>query len=76
MWIAGGNVRGRQVYGRWPGLSGSGLYQGRDLAITTDFRSVAAAVLERHMGLDRSAIGKVFPGFSPATDGLSGMIRA
>lgn len=76
MWVIGGNIRGRQVYGRWPGLSEAELYQGRDLAVTTDFRSVAAAVLERHMGLDRATLGKVFPGFSEAAGDPRAIIRA
>ena len=76
MWVAGGNIRGRQVYGRWLGLSQADLYQGRDLAVTTDFRSVLTAVLERHMGLDRARLGKVSPGFSDTTPNLRAMVRA
>ena len=37
MWIMGGPVKGKKVYGNWPGLSTANLYQERDLAITTDF---------------------------------------
>ena len=57
----GGNVRGGRVYGRWPGLGPDQLYEGRDLALTTDFRSVFAEVAERHMGATRSEL--LFPGF-------------
>ena len=42
MLILGGNVKGGKVYGKWPGLENEQLYQGRDLAITTDFRDVFA----------------------------------
>lgn len=42
MFILGGNVKGGKVYGRWPGLSPEQLYEGRDLAITTDYRQVLA----------------------------------
>ncbi|HET7871966.1 MAG TPA: DUF1501 domain-containing protein, partial [Terriglobales bacterium] len=40
MFILGGPVRGGKVYGRWPGLATEQLYEGRDLAVTTDFRTV------------------------------------
>lgn len=49
--IAGGSVRGGKVYGAWPGLDKTQLYQGRDLRPTTDLRQVAKAVLTRHIGL-------------------------
>ena len=61
MMIMGGNVQGGKVYGRWPGLDQSQLYEGRDLAVTTDFRSVFSEVLQGHLGpVDTS---QVFPGF-------------
>jgi len=61
MMILGGAVRGGKVYGRWPGLAPGQRYDGRDLAVTTDFRSVFAEVVRGHLGLtDASA---VFPGF-------------
>ena len=40
MFVVGGPVRGARVYGQWPGLDQSQLYEGRDLALTTDFRRV------------------------------------
>ena len=40
MFVIGGDIRGGQVYGKWPGLSDHQLNEGRDLALTTDFRSV------------------------------------
>jgi uncharacterized protein (DUF1501 family) len=61
MMIMGGNVRGGQVYGRWPGLAPEQRYEGRDLAITTDFRSVFSEVLQGHLG--PADISQVFPGF-------------
>src|SRR5262249_14106855 len=42
MWVMGGPVAGGKVYGQWPGLSEDALFEGRDLAVTTDFRSVIA----------------------------------
>ena len=47
MIIGGQNVRGGKVYGRWPGLAREQRYDGRDLAVTTDFRSVFAEVVTR-----------------------------
>jgi uncharacterized protein (DUF1501 family) len=61
MWIAGGNVRGGRVYGRWPGLSGNELYDGRDLAVSTDFREVIAALLEGQFALTATQLNKVIP---------------
>jgi uncharacterized protein (DUF1501 family) len=61
MMILGGGVRGRKVYGRWPGLAPEQRHEGRDLTITTDFRAVFNEVVRGHLGLtDTSA---VFPGF-------------
>jgi uncharacterized protein (DUF1501 family) len=66
-------VRGGQVYGAWPGLAPASLYQGRDLAVTTDFREVFAEVLTGHLGLGAGWLGQVLPGFSPsAPPGLLG----
>jgi uncharacterized protein (DUF1501 family) len=62
--VLGGPVRGGRVYGRWPGLSPADLYEGRDLAVTTDFREVFAEVARMHLGL--TAMGALFPGFVPA----------
>ncbi|OZH54616.1 hypothetical protein AFK68_09820 [Hydrocoleum sp. CS-953] len=64
MWVLGGGVGGGQVYGQWPGLDESELFQGRDLAVTTDFRSVISSVLQQHLGMERSQISRVFPGYS------------
>ncbi|MEO0686813.1 MAG: DUF1501 domain-containing protein, partial [Cyanobacteria bacterium J06649_11] len=61
MWLLGGNIRGGQIYGKFPGLSNNQLYQGRDLAITTDFRDVIATVLQNHMNLDKTKISQIFP---------------
>jgi uncharacterized protein (DUF1501 family) len=64
MLALGGPVRGGKVYGRWPGLAPEVLYEGRDLDLTTDFRTVCAEVISRHLG--QKDLGKIFPGFRPA----------
>jgi uncharacterized protein (DUF1501 family) len=66
MLLLGGGIRGGKVYGRWPGLDRGRLFEGRDLAVTTDFRDVFAEVLAARLGV--SDLGPVFPGYdcSPA----------
>ena len=61
MFVLGGPVRGGRVYGRWPGLDQSQLYEGRDLALTTDFRQVLGEAVARHMGSKN--LNEVFPGY-------------
>jgi uncharacterized protein (DUF1501 family) len=62
MLILGGNVRGGRVYGKWPGLEQGQLWEGRDLAITTDFRDVFAECLTGHLGA--TDVSNVFPGYA------------
>ena len=50
MLVIGGGVRGGRVYGRWPGLAREQRYDGRDLAVTTDFRDVFGEIVVRHSG--------------------------
>jgi uncharacterized protein (DUF1501 family) len=64
MLLLGGGVRGGKVYGRWPGLARERLYEGRDLAVTTDFRALFAEVAGRQLGITRPAA--LFPGWTGA----------
>jgi len=66
MFVLGGPVRGGKVYGRWPGLDQSQLYEGRDLAITTDFRTVLSEVVSRYLG--NKDLKAVFPAFEGRPD--------
>ncbi len=61
MFVLGGPVKGGKVYGRWPGLDQSQLYEGRDLAVTTDFRLVLSEVVSQYLG--NKDLRTVFPGF-------------
>jgi uncharacterized protein (DUF1501 family) len=61
MFVLGGPVKGGKVYGRWPGLDQSQLYEGRDLALTTDFRQVIGEAVTRHLG--NKNLAAVFPGY-------------
>lgn len=73
--IVGGRLEGRRVVARWPGLSKERLADGRDLAPTTDLRSVFASVLENHLGLSRAdIIGRVFTNAADLRP-LEGLIR-
>jgi uncharacterized protein (DUF1501 family) len=62
MFVMGGDVKGGRVYGKWPGLDEHQLNEGRDLALTTDFRSVVGEILTKHLGVKNLA--PVFPGFA------------
>jgi uncharacterized protein (DUF1501 family) len=67
MLLLGGPVKGGHVYGRWPGLGERQRFEGRDLAVTTDFRQVFTEVVAQHLGATGDALGRVFPGFSATT---------
>ena len=61
MMAIGGGVRGGKVYGKWPGLAAAQRYEGRDLAVTTDFRDVFGEVVVRHLGVGNPT--PIFPGY-------------
>jgi uncharacterized protein (DUF1501 family) len=62
MFVMGGDVKGGKVYTRWPGMSDEKLYEGRDLAVTTDYRSVLGEIMTKHLG--GRDLTTVFPGFT------------
>jgi uncharacterized protein (DUF1501 family) len=68
MWVLGGRVNGGKVYGDWPGIDDGGLHEQRDLAVTTDFRTVLTQTCERHLRLKDRSIARVFP-HAPDTGG-------
>ena len=74
MFVMGGNVKGGRVYGKWPGLNEHQLNEGRDLALTTDFRAVVGEILLRHLGV--KDLAPVFPDFDNASMKFAGLIRA
>ena len=74
MLVLGGTVNGGRVAGRWPGLDPAARYEGRDVAVTTDFRDLFGELLVRHLGArDLSA---VFPGYAVDKGRFPGVIRA
>jgi len=60
MFVLGGNVKGGKVYGKWPGLSEHQLNEGRDLAITTDYRQVLGEIVTKTIGASNLEV--TFPG--------------
>jgi uncharacterized protein (DUF1501 family) len=63
MFVLGNSVKGGKVYGNWPGLKNDQLFEGRDLALTTDFRDVFGEIAISHLGA--TDVKSVFPGYHP-----------
>jgi uncharacterized protein (DUF1501 family) len=68
MFVAGGGVKGGKVYGEWKGLAPENLFEGRDVAVTTDFRDVFGELLAKQLGV--GSLKKVFPGYEGKTLGI------
>ena len=75
MFVIGGNVKGGQVYGKWPGLAVSDRFEGRDLAVTTDFRDVFGEMVMTHLGANSTTAAKVFPGYAIDPRKFRGVLR-
>jgi len=60
MFVLGGNVKGGKIYGKWPGIADHQLNEGRDLAITTDYRQVLGEVVSKTIGATNLEL--TFPG--------------
>jgi uncharacterized protein (DUF1501 family) len=73
MLVLGGTVNGKRVAGRWPGLGENDRYEGRDVAVTTDFRDLFSEILTRHLGARN--LSAVFPGYVGAENRFPGVIR-
>jgi uncharacterized protein (DUF1501 family) len=72
--LAGGAVKGGRVIADWPGLKPASLYQGRDLAPTTDLRAVMKGVLKDQFGLAEKVLAEtVFPD-SGAVKPMQGLV--
>ena len=72
MFILGNSVKGGKVYGDWKGLKNDQLNEGRDLAVTTDFRDVFGELLYKHLG--NKNLDKVFPGYSSNAGKFKGFL--
>jgi uncharacterized protein (DUF1501 family) len=66
--LAGGALKGGRVIADWPGLKNADLYEGRDLAATTDLRAVLKGLLKDHLRVtDQALAANVFPGSGDVT---------
>ncbi len=72
--VLGGPVKGGKVHGRWPGLSAGQLYEGRDLALTTDFRDLLGELVVRHLGT--KDLAAVFPEHAGGASRFPGVLRS
>jgi uncharacterized protein (DUF1501 family) len=72
MFVFGGSTRGGRVYGDWPTLSEDKLYEGRDLALTTDFRDVFGEIAQKHLG--NADLNRVFPGYAASPAKFRGVL--
>jgi uncharacterized protein (DUF1501 family) len=73
MFVMGGGVKGGQVYTRWPGMEDHQLHDGRDLEVTTDYRSVLGEIMTRHLG--QTKLAPVFPGFANDPKQFLGLVK-
>ncbi len=75
MFVLGGSLAAQQrVLGRWPGLAPEQLHEGRDLALTTDFRAVFGEITARHLG--GTSLDRVFPGYDASPASWLGILPA
>ena len=74
MMVIGGPIKGGRVYGKWPGLKDDQRFEGRDLAVTTDFRDVFSEIITGHLNLSKDAVARVLPGYTSSQ--TLGLIRA
>ena len=74
MFVLGGAVKGGKVYGKWPGLAPEQLNDGRDLKLTTDFRSVLGEIISQHLG--NRQLKTVFPAFDNDLRKFPGLIKS
>jgi uncharacterized protein (DUF1501 family) len=72
MFVVGNGVRGGKVYGDWPGLKSDQLNEGRDLALTTDFRDVFGEIAVKHLSTPN--LKSVFPGYAGGSSKFRGVL--
>jgi uncharacterized protein (DUF1501 family) len=73
--LLGGAVNGGRIVADWPGLQKSSLFEGRDLAPTTDLRAVFKGILTDHLAVPRKLLDReVFPD-SGSAPGLKDLVR-
>jgi uncharacterized protein (DUF1501 family) len=72
MFVIGNAVKGGKVYGDWKGLKPAQLNDGRDLAVTTDFRDVFGEVALKHLG--NKNLAKIFPNYTGGASKFKGFL--
>src|SRR5207237_10453859 len=72
IFIVGNSVQGGKVYGDWPGLKNDQLYEGRYLALTTDFRNVFGEIAQKHLGATN--MKTMFPGYELSASKFRGFL--
>jgi uncharacterized protein (DUF1501 family) len=72
MLVLGNSVKGGKVYGNWAGLKNDQLNEGRDLAVTTDFRDVFGEIAYKHSG--SKDLSKIFPGYKTSAANFKGFL--
>ena len=72
MLVIGGSVKGGKVYGDWKGLKSDQLNEGRDVAVTTDFRDVFGEVANKHLGTRN--LSALFPKYQVSKSNFRGFL--
>ena len=72
MFAVGNGVKGGKVYGDWKGLKSDQLNEGRDLAVTTDFRDVFAEAASKQLGV--RDLKAVFPQYATSAAKFRGFL--
>jgi uncharacterized protein (DUF1501 family) len=72
MFAMGGGIQGGKALGKWPGLEPEQLFEGRDLAVTTDFRDVLGELVAKHLG--NRKLDSVFPGYKLDEKNFRGLL--
>lgn len=72
MFVVGNSVKGGKVYGDWKGMKADQLNEGRDLAVTTDFRDVFAEAAYKQLGVRE--LKKIFPGYETSVSRFRGYL--
>ncbi|MBZ0188827.1 MAG: DUF1501 domain-containing protein [Candidatus Obscuribacterales bacterium] len=76
MFVMGGGVQGGKVYGNWSGLAKAKLFEGRDLPVTTDFRSAIGSIAHNHLGVASKDLARVLPDFQLTDRSMSAIFKA
>ncbi|HMT09242.1 MAG TPA: DUF1501 domain-containing protein [Pyrinomonadaceae bacterium] len=72
MFAIGNSVKGGKVYGDFKGLKNDQLNEGRDLALTTDFRDVFAEASQKQLGT--KDLAKIFPNYAATASKFKGFL--